>query len=66
MPTHWVIKEKDGVSDFTACDTARSYLEKPTLRKAEVTCERCLVFIGRQEYKKTGGVSAKRLINKFK
>lgn len=45
--THKVIRRKDGVSDYTACDTSRSYLDPATDDLAQVTCSDCLRALGK-------------------
>lgn len=44
---HFCIRKKDGVSDYTACDTARSYLEKATDNYNEVNCAACIRIVNR-------------------
>ena len=38
---HFLIKKKDGVSDYTGCDRALSYLDPATVVEDKVTCKPC-------------------------
>jgi hypothetical protein len=39
---HKVIRKRDGISDFTACDTNLSYLDPANDEWSNVTCPVCL------------------------